>query len=184
MIVATVVMGALIWFFGLSAVAAVTNTLPQPLSGLLGLAGMAYWSWFCFKELRQRLAKLRQAKPRQSQSDSPDTSARIDLARTDVAVHAPVRIVMRYKDAEGAVTTRSVDLRTLTFDAGTPRGAPLPVLAGGYCHLRKEPRTFRIDRIEELVLPDGEVIAKDCSARNNAVGSAIRDLVERVNAEE
>lgn len=55
-----------------------------------------------------------------------------------------LRVQMRYEDATGHETSRSVDVYQVDSTGHFH----------GYCHKRKEPRTFRVDRVQ-MVLTDG-----------------------------
>ncbi|AHI06182.1 hypothetical protein BDW_08410 [Bdellovibrio bacteriovorus W] len=58
--------------------------------------------------------------------------------------------IMEYSDIEGNRTKRTVTIKRLLLDDN-------PMIVA-YCHLRKEPRTFRVDRIISMICSDtGEI---------------------------
>ena len=81
----------------------------------------------------------------------PDARADDDShpERTTIPVRAKLKIV--YVDSMGSATTRDIDVSAYEPDGG---------YIEGYCHLREEARTFRLDRIKSAIdLESGEVLA-------------------------
>jgi hypothetical protein len=84
--------------------------------------------------------------------DSPDITNVIDEA-PDTAWHDLVaqKIGIEYADADGVVTRRRINVRGIAV-----RGAAIYLNA--FCHERKAPRQFRLDRVRSWVdLTSGEV---------------------------
>jgi hypothetical protein len=67
------------------------------------------------------------------------------------------RMLLRYKDGSGNITDSAIEIVRLY---GTDvRGAPLPTRIFAFCHLRREMRSFRLDRITYAADGDtGELI--------------------------
>jgi hypothetical protein len=61
-----------------------------------------------------------------------------------------------YKDTKGKVTNRNVTIDSLE------QSEDGQLYFQGFCHLTKQTRTFRLDRVEKVAIPDtGEVISTD-----------------------
>lgn len=64
----------------------------------------------------------------------------------------PVKAVLEYRDFNGTKSLRQVDVQqSLRKDDGT-------IYLKGFCHLRNEERTFRVDGIVSVATTDGEVL--------------------------
>jgi predicted DNA-binding transcriptional regulator YafY len=63
----------------------------------------------------------------------------------------PFDMRIEYRDAKGQTLYRDVTLH------GVEEIAPEVFQLDAFCHLRKQPRTFRTDRIVSIITPDGEV---------------------------
>jgi predicted DNA-binding transcriptional regulator YafY len=61
------------------------------------------------------------------------------------AVENRKRLTLLYRSAGGETTTREVDPYAVVYSAGDWQVV-------GHCHLRKAPRTFRVDRIERVTV--------------------------------
>lgn len=69
---------------------------------------------------------------------------------------APLDVTFDYIDARGNPTERTVTVRSIECDwDGTP------ITVTGRCHARKSSRTFRVDRMDGVISPDGEVLDPD-----------------------
>lgn len=67
---------------------------------------------------------------------------------------APICFFMVYEDAKGNVSERNVTIRNIK------KGANNSLLMRGYCHERRALRSFRLDRVKEMVFPiTGEVLS-------------------------
>lgn len=76
------------------------------------------------------------------------------------AVRAPFDAVISYRTNDGAVTER----RVTVLQAGRPPGAeaePGPILLNGFCHLRREARTFRLENVLSAHDPETGETATD-----------------------
>jgi predicted DNA-binding transcriptional regulator YafY len=84
---------------------------------------------------------------------APIAAAPSDPVSTTIhqALLAPIALRLVYRDREGQESERTVEPAGLI---GTPRGWYL----AAWCRLRQGPRTFRLDRISQ-VIPTGEAIA-------------------------
>jgi len=65
------------------------------------------------------------------------------LATLTIAVEAQKRVTLSYARSSGSPLERKIDPYALAYSAGDWQLV-------GYCHLRKAPRTFRVDRIGRL----------------------------------
>lgn len=88
--------------------------------------------------------------PPQAEWDGTDPACPIEglppLLEQAVRAHAPLRI--KYKGSDGQGSVRLVEPRKVTLR----QGASYLV---AYCHLKREERTFRVDRILELRIIEG-----------------------------
>lgn len=72
----------------------------------------------------------------------------------DFYVNPVVTLILVYKDGAGAASTRKVTVTYVSRDGER-------VMIEGYCHLRKEDRTFRLDRIQRAETTGGKVMTGD-----------------------
>ena len=92
--------------------------------------------------VRRRLADVRQ-------TVSLDLARPVAAGNTDIllglsaAARAQQRVHLHYRSAEGAATQRDVDVYGLAYRAGA-------WYAVGHCHLRRELRSFRLDRVASV----------------------------------
>lgn len=84
--------------------------------------------------------------------DDPDEVINIAPAELKLPAVISQLLLLSYTDARGRSSVRRVTVRRVTYKNGE-------AWLGCYCHERKAHRTFRVDRIVELVdLESGEVI--------------------------
>lgn len=77
-------------------------------------------------------------------------SARFDLKNQKVLKdNLALSYQLDYSDVDGDVTTRDVEIKRI-LGGYKSNGEPFVQHLDAYCHLRKEPRSFRIDRIRSL----------------------------------
>lgn len=89
--------------------------------------------------------------PQQRAVDLPDSDA-MDATDTTRDASSGWAAFLTYRDSAGQVSERRITCRSIS-------GEGQPVYFSGYCHERKAPRTFRIDRVVELVDYDtGELV--------------------------
>lgn len=70
----------------------------------------------------------------------------------------PSRLIIHYQDGKNEETERTIHPQQIEYRI-TPNGLPDIAYLTAYCELRKQPRTFRVDRIEAAYDADtGEVI--------------------------
>lgn len=67
----------------------------------------------------------------------------------------PVKI--KYRNFQGEASERTVDVQCIYGD----KESNLPSHIDGYCHKRKERRTFRLDRVDEIIDLRTGVISAD-----------------------
>jgi hypothetical protein len=65
-------------------------------------------------------------------------------------------VIMKYENYEGVDTTREVDVKEVFISNSR-------IYLSGYCHLRKEVRTFRVDRIHGVTFHQG------CSQKDKSI---------------
>ena len=78
---------------------------------------------------------------------SRDVPAQAVVLTLSTAVQEQRQVWLRHRSAQGEETERSFDPYGLVYQAGRWYTA-------GYCHLRREPRVFRLDRVQEATLRD------------------------------
>ena len=69
----------------------------------------------------------------------------------DFFVNPAVTLTIAYRDGAGAASTRKVTVTNVSRDGET-------VMIEGYCYLRQDDRTFRLDRIERAETKRGKVM--------------------------
>lgn len=80
--------------------------------------------------------------------DLPDSGGPLDprlLATLSAATHAQRRVCLRYRTGPGTLSARDCDPYGMAYRAGR-------WYLVGYCHLRRDLRTFRLDRIADAHL--------------------------------
>jgi predicted DNA-binding transcriptional regulator YafY len=96
--------------------------------------------------LREQVQAIQQVL---AMSVSPSDAASTELLTTlSLAAHRGKPVRMRYAARQGVVTERVLDPYGVAFYA--PRW-----YVAGWCHLRRDLRLFRLDRIEEIAPADG-----------------------------
>jgi predicted DNA-binding transcriptional regulator YafY len=108
-------------------------------------------------------AKIAAAQPKRSPATVPSGGAGTTAARTEPAllrraIREERRLAIAYRDAGGQVTHRSVLPVALIYYVDA-------VVLGAWCELREDFRHFRLDRIEDCVLPGGGFAGRGAALR-------------------
>jgi len=85
------------------------------------------------------------------------------------AIREERRLAIAYRDAEGRMTHRSVLPVALTYYVDA-------VILAAWCELRDDFRHFRLDRIEECVLPGGGFVGRGAQLRAEWVARGVEPL--------
>lgn len=146
-------------------------TNPALLVWTVAALGQPVWTKLSPAEPKSR-SKAARPKPDEGAGDDGEAYAYL---------RQPFRIEMVYKNADDEQQRRVVDVRAVRFyDSRARRGVAVEYLRG-HCHVRKATRTFRADRIQELILPDGEVLSGKNAAERKAItkslGALLQDMV-------
>lgn len=111
--------------------------------------------------LSEQVRKERKYAPRTTHIENPITGERRKgekyYDRIEKAISSSTRLRIKYESISSGLTERTVDPYFIVF-----RGHAFYFVA--YCHLRKEVRTFRIDRVTD-VAPLDETFFKDPEVR-------------------
>lgn len=100
--------------------------------------------------LRKRLraladhATLTQVAPASAEAGARPTGRDADLMALALAIQAQQRVRMAYSDDAGAASTRDIDPYGLVFRRGH-------WYVSGHCHLRNGLRSFRLDRLRDVL---------------------------------
>lgn len=141
--------------------------------GMIALAGI-WWIGTILYAIVSTLFGKEETNPKATITVTRNQSASATQADTQILPLKPSRMIIHYQDGKNEETERTIRPEQIEYRM-QPNGMPDVLYLTAYCELRKQPRTFRVDRIEAAYNADtGEVISNIPAALWRQTGKMLK----------